>query len=178
MRKLKDYLLRWTSMPNPNITSYDQFTEADRSHITVVSNTIYRHKSLHLKYTTYDMLEGQDKIYQRRYPDVMVLSDDQEHPYMYGRILDLFHVKVRNTGPNSLLLHEDEAPIVQMAWVRWFKSDGPSGFHSLRYPSISFYKGHEPDAFGFIHPDNIIRAVHLIPSFGSGQTKEYVGGAI
>jgi len=166
-------------MPNQNITSYDHFTEEHRSHITIVSNTLYRHKTLHLKYTTYDMLEGEDRIYQRRYPDVMVLSDDEEHPYMYGRVLDFFHVRVMNDGPDSLFppgadVSLADAPMVQMAWVRWFKLDSSSGFSSLRYPLVSFYKSHEPDAFGFIHPDEIVRAVHLIPSFKCGQTKVYL----
>jgi hypothetical protein len=65
-----------------------------------------------------------------------------------------------------------------MAWVQWLKVDtsqGVSGFHSLRYPTVSFYKRSEPEAFGFIHPDEIIRAVHLIPSFRSGHTTEYLG---
>ena len=174
-RKLKNYLLRWTSMPNQNITSYDEFTEEDRGHITIVSNTLYRHKTLQLRYTTYDMLEGLDKIYQRRHPDVMILCDDEDHPYMYGRVLDFFHVNATNSSPNALPL-EGEAPMVQMAWVRWFKLDKhlPSGFSSLRYPSVSFYESHEPDAFGFVHPDEIIRAVHLIPSFRSGKTTEYL----
>lgn len=175
MRKLKNYLLRWTSLPNPNITSYDHFTEEDRSHITIVSNTIYRHKTLQLKYTAYDMLKGQEKIYQRRQPDVMVLSDDEDHPYMYGRVLDFLHVNVMNNSPNALPLG-GEAATLQMAWVRWFKLDRhlPSGFTSLRYPSVSFYESHDPDAFGFIHPDEIIRAVHLIPSFRSAKTTEYL----
>ena len=128
-------------------------------------------------YTTYDMLEGQDKVYQRRYPDVMVLSDDEEHPYMYGRVLDFFHVNVRNNGPDSLLLPDTKDPMLQMAWIHWFKISEPqtlSGFHSLRYPSVSFYESHDPDAFGFVHPDEIIRAVHLIPSFKSGQTSDYL----
>jgi len=124
------------------------------------------------------MQGGKDKIYQRRHPDVMVLSDDEEHPYLYGRILDFFHVEVTNSGPNSLLT-KDEPAMLQMAWVRWFKLDtsqGPSGFCSLRYPTLSFHRGNEPDAFGFIHPDDIIRAVHLIPSFKAGSTDEYLDG--
>ena len=164
-------------MPNPNIVSYDQFTEEDRSHIRIISNTIYQHKSLHLNYTTYDMLDSQDKVYQRRYPDVMVLSDDKEHPYMYGRVVNLFHTQVVNEGPNALPLSSDNIVMVQMAWVRWFKLDdqpGPQGFSCLRYPSVSFYEGHHSDAFSFIHPDEIIRAVHLIPRFSHGQTAEYI----
>jgi len=83
MQKLKNYLLQWTLMPSPNITSYDDFTEEDRGYITIVSNTIYHHKTLQLRYTAYNMLEGQDKIYKYHYPDVMVLSDDAEHPYIW-----------------------------------------------------------------------------------------------
>lgn len=122
------------------------------------------------------MQEDKDKVYQRHYPDIMVSSDDMEHPYLYGRVLDLFHVNVMNNGPKSLL-PKDESAILQMAWVRWFKLDtsqGPSGFHSLRYPMVSFCDSSEPDAFGFIHPDEIIRAAHLIPSFKSGRTVEYL----
>ena len=126
------------------------------------------------------MREDQDRIYQRRFPDVMVLSDDEAHPYLYGRVLDLFHVNVTNEGPTSLLPPGSGAAVLQLAWVRWFKLDqppGPSGFLSLRYPSVSFYESHDPDAFGFIHPDEIVRAVHLIPSFRFGQTAEYLDGA-
>ena len=179
LKKLKNYLLRWTSIPNKNITSYEQFTDEDRSHIEVISDAIYQHKTLQLKYTTYDMLEDQDKIYQRRQPDIMVLSDDDEHPYMYARILDLFHVNVRNNGPNTLLPPDNPIAVVQMAWVRWFKLDrhlGQPGFHSLQYPSVSFYNSNHPDAFGFIHPDEIVRAANLIPSFKFAQTAEYLDG--
>ena len=177
-KRLKNYILRWTSMPDPNITSYEHYTDEHRQHVKIASDTLYRHKTLQLMYTTYDMREDQDKLYQRRYPDVMVLSDDQEHPYLYGRILDFFHVIATNNGPSSLL--PDGSPVtLQMAWVRWFKLDtlqGPSGFHSLRYPSVSFGDSKDPEAFGFIHPDEIIRAVHLIPRFKLGRTVEYLAG--
>jgi hypothetical protein len=176
VRQLKNYIARWTSAPDPDLTSYEHFTDDHRRHITIVSDTLYRHKTLELTYTTYDMQEDKDRIYQRRYPDVMVLSDDEEHPYLYGRVLDLFHVDVKNDSPNSLLPNNETA-MLQMAWVRWFRLDtsqGPSGFRSLRYPTVSFYDSSEPDAFGFIHPEEIVRAVHLIPRFRSGRTVEYL----
>jgi hypothetical protein len=177
VKKLKNYILRWTSIPDPNITSYAHFTDEHRHHVKIVSDTMYRHKTLQLTYTTYDMQEERETIYQRRYPDVMVLSDDEEHPYLYGRVLDFLHISVMNDGPSTLLPAGSTA-ILQLAWVRWFalnRPPGPSGFHSLRYPSVSFYEGHEPDAFGFVHPDEIVRAVHLIPAFKLGRTTEYLG---
>jgi hypothetical protein len=163
-------------VPNPEITSYAHFTEVHRSHIRIASDTLYRHKSLELTHTTYDMREDKDRVYQRHYPDVMVLSDDEEHPYLYGRILGLFHVNAMNSSPDTLLPNGQTA-MLQMAWVRWFRldtSEGPSGFHSLRYPTVSFHHSSEPDAFGFIHPDEIIRAVHLIPRFRSGRPEQYL----
>lgn len=178
VKKLKNYILRWTSWLHESITSYDHFTDEDRCHVKVVSNTLYRHKTLQLTYTTYDMHEDQDKLNQRRYQDVMVLSDDEDHPYLYGRVLDVFHAKVTNGAPNTIL-DEEAIGKLPVVWIRWFKLDRPQGlpgFNSLRYPSVSFYKSEEPDAFGFIHPDEIVRAVHLIPSFKYGRTERYLEG--
>ena len=178
MKNLKNYVLRWTSRPDPNITSYAHFTDEHRQQIKIVSDTIYRHKTLQLMYTTYDMQEDHDRIYQRLHPDIMVLSDDEEHPYLYGRVLDFFHVNATNNCPDTLLPSGSDPAILQMAWVRWFTLNtppGPSGFRSLRYPSVSFCEAQEVDAFGFIHPDEIVRAVHLIPTFKLGRTGRYLG---
>jgi hypothetical protein len=140
---------------------------------------LYKHKTLELKYTTYDMREERQTLYQRLFPDIMVFSDhDEARPYLYGRVIDFFQVRVTNNGPNSLLPHNQEAEL-PMAWIRWFKPDesqGPSGFHALRYPSVSFHESSSPDAFGFVHPDEIIRSVHLIPHFKFDKTKEYLSG--
>ena len=178
VKKLKSYALRWTSNMAmlPEVTSYDHFSDEQRGHIDIVSNLLYRHKTLQLKYTTYDMREDKDVMNKRKHPGIMVASDDEKHPYLYGSVIDLFHIKVRNRGPYSLFPDGGD-PTLPIVWVRWFKHNvtgGPSGFHSLRYPSISFCKSDEPDAFGLIHPDEIIRAVHLIPRFNSGCTDEYL----
>ena len=162
----------------PGVESYEHFTSEDRRYISVVSNTLYRHKTLQLIHTTYDMQESSDRILQRKYPGVMVLSDDKDHPYLYGQVLDLFNVRVKNNGPYTLLPNGCDASL-PIVWIRWFKldgTDGQPGFHSLRYPSVSFCRSDEPDAFGLIHPDEIIRAVHLIPRFKFGHTDEYLSG--
>lgn len=160
----------------PEVTCYDHFSDEQRDHIAIVSNTLYYHKTLQLKYTTYDMQEDKDTMHQCKYPGIMVLSDDEEHPYLYGSVIDIFHVNVRNSGPSTLLTDGSDATL-PMVWVRWFKHDdaqGQPGFHSLRYPSVSFCNSNEPDAFGLLHPDEIIRTVHLIPQFGLGRTNQYL----
>lgn len=178
LKKLKNYILRWTSQLDESVTSYDHFTDEDRAHVKVVSDTLYRHKTLQLRYTTYDMREEQDKLNQAQYQDIMVLSDDEDHPYLYGRVLDFFHAKVTNCAPNTIL-HNRVMCTLPMVWIHWFKLDSSQelrGFTSLRYPSVSFCSSDEPDAFGFIHPDEIVRAVHLIPGFKSGHTTAYLKG--
>lgn len=160
----------------PGVTCYDDFTDEQRGYIDITSNMLYQHKTLQLKYTTYDMQEDKDMMNLRRYPGIMVSSDDQEHPYLYGSIIGLFHINVRNRGACSLFPEVSDATL-PVVWVRWFRHDrtgGALGFHSLRYPSISFCHSDEPDAFGLIHPDEIIRAVHLIPRFEFGRTSEYL----
>lgn len=139
---------------------------------------IYKHKILELTYITYDMRTERQTLFQHHSPDIMVLSDDEKTPYLYGRVLDFFHMNVANSNP-STLLPPNAQPVLPVVWVRWFKPDepqGPLGFHSLRYPSVSFYNSDSPDAFGFVHPDEIIRGVHLIPHFKFGCTTEYLNG--
>ena len=179
VKNLQNYALRWTSNLSmlPGVESYEHFTDADRAHLGIGSNMLYRHKMLHLSHTSYDMQEDTELIRQRKYPGIMVLSDDEEHPYLYGRVLNLFHIKVKNSGPFTLLHNGGEA-VLPMLWIRWFKLDTTHeqpGFQSLRYPSVSYCKSDEPDAFGLIHPDEIIRPVHLIPRFKFGHTNEYLG---
>jgi hypothetical protein len=37
---------------------------------------------------------------------------------------------------------------------------------------VGFVDGNSDEAFGFINPSDVLRAVHLIPSFISGQISE------
>ena len=180
-RMLRNYILRWTSGLDPDITSYDCFTDIDRAHVTIQGSTLYRHKTLKVRYTTYDMRDGEDRMCQRLHPDIMVLSDSNEHPYLYGRVIDIFHANVGNSAGNSILTGGNDMARLEMVWVRWFRvaepsSEGLQGFHTLRYPSVTFCRADEPDAFGLIHPDEIVRAVHLIPRFKLLRTAEYLAG--
>ena len=180
-KMLRNYILRWTSSLDPDITSYDCFTDNDRAHVSIQGNTLYRHRTLKLRYTTYDMRDGEDKMYQRLHPDIMVLSDSNKHPYLYGRVLDIFHTNVGNSASNSILTSGNCTARLEMVWVRWFRVEGPGpdrqqGFHTLRCPSVTFCRAEEPDAFGLIHPDEIVRMVHLIPRFKLLRTDEYLAG--
>ncbi|KAJ3524830.1 hypothetical protein NM688_g8495 [Phlebia brevispora] len=157
--RLKDHLLRRLS----DIEDEDQtFTDEDRRNIVIVGDRLYRHKAIRVNYTTYDLRRAQDSLNPRTHADIMVQSHEDEderdpHPYWYARIVGVFHVYVQDFRETTKT-HERQC----------LESYGCDGF----------VNDDDPDAFGFISPDDIIRAAHLIPAFHHGTTDEYLPPSI
>ncbi|KAK7444353.1 hypothetical protein VKT23_015366 [Stygiomarasmius scandens] len=159
-----------------NTESDTEFTDEDRRNLTFVANRLYKHKYLRVNFTTYDLRREQDSINPRTQPNVMLLAGDSKetgHPYWYARIVSLFHVRVRHLGARSRDTSEQRMDI---AWVRWYQLDDTynSGWQAKRLHGLQFVPGSSPDAFGFIDPALIIRAVHILPAFAYGKTSEYL----
>ena len=98
-------------------------------------------------------------------------SNDSEHlphPFWYARVLGVYHTNV---------LYGLETPRkkerMEFLWVRWFGRDpewvgGPS---TLRLDRVGFVPEDDPSgAFGFLEPEKILRACHLIPAYALGKT--------
>lgn len=97
------------------------------------------------------------------------------HPYWYGRIIGIFHVRVRHIQPGPYAPDIQHIPFL---YVRWFGRDTSfrSGFGHRRYPRIGF---DDPEyAFTFLDPDQIIRGVHLIPGFAHGKSSGTLGPSV
>jgi hypothetical protein len=179
--RLQDHILaRLLDLP------YDgddhNFSDADRRTITFVNNRIYKHKTIRINYTTYDVRRAQDSLNPRTHADFMCLShEDQDdassHPYWYGRIVGIFHALIRHVGPRS---KSTEIQRVDFLWVRWFGRDlsHKGGWQARRLHRLGFIHGEESDAFSFLDPDEIIRGAHLIPAFAHGVTDELLGPSI
>jgi hypothetical protein len=170
---LKDHILA-RILDKPMET---EFSRQDRATLAIVNDRIHAHKTLRINYTTYDVRRDQDTINPRTNSDVMILSqeDDEDsdgHPYWYARILGLFHVDVIHTGTNS---KNHSVQRFEFAWVRWMGTDpdNPGGWESKRLRQVGFVDGE--GGFGFIDPQQIIRAVHLIPAFHYGKTTSLLG---
>ena len=134
---------------------------------------------MRVNYTTYDLRRKQDSCNSETRPDIMLLASDSEasHPYAYTRIARLFHLKVAYNGPGQ---KQKEFERMDVAWVRWFLYDlsRPFSFKAKRLPQIRFDHSTKSDSFGFIDPDLIVRATHLIPRFSQGSTSEYLPPSI
>lgn len=44
----------------------------------------------------------------------------------------------------------------------------------MRLPRVGFIPHTDPAAFGFINPEDAVRAAHLIPAFSYGKTDYYL----
>jgi hypothetical protein len=81
-------------------------------HVAFKDNRIYSHQLLKMNYTTYDVRRNQDIIHVGTPQcNVMFLNPSYtadsrltEHPYLYGKILGVFHADVCFVGwlPNDL----------------------------------------------------------------------------
>ena len=148
----------------------------------IENELLYRHKVVRVNYTTYDLRRAQDSVNPRlsERADVMVLSPENEdenedpHPYWYARILGIYHANIRHIGPNS---KSPEPQKMKFLFVRWFGRDqNPRpGWKAKRLIRLGFVPGNDGSAFGFLDPNQIIRAVHLIPAFKWGRvTTKYL----
>jgi hypothetical protein len=146
---------------------------SDHTRILFEEDRMFRHNIVHVNYTTYDVHRKQDTINPNTsHRDIMVLADsdnDSDHPFLYARVIGVFHVNTVYTGGPVVNYRPCK---VEVLWVRWFEldTDAPAASWSncrldrLRFPVMAHEK-----AFGFLDPATIVRGCHIIPAFSSGR---------
>lgn len=140
---------------------------------------MYEHKTLRVNYTTYDVLRHQD-VLNSSTPHRFVLlpaaieEEPDSHPYVYAKILGIYHTKVAYDGPPRRM------DFVHVRWL-YYDYNCPGGWDSHRLDRLTYAKcGSDQDnidSFDFIDPNDIIRATHLIPNFASGVTRDLLHSA-
>jgi hypothetical protein len=190
--KLQDHLL--ARLTHPNSTSdNEEFSPEERRQILIRNDRLYYHKAsrmhslyrlsvdatqvFRVNYTSYDVRREQDSMNPRTHADIMMLAPETEdpnaHPFVYGRILGIYHADVARNIPGATTV---PAPI-EFLWVRWFRLDKTytGGFKHKRLHRLEFVPDSEPGAYGFVNPDDVIRGAHLIPAFHYGATEDAPG---
>jgi hypothetical protein len=98
----------------------------------------------------------------------MVLSGETrpEHPYLYARVLGIFHMDVLLAVDGRTKLDS-----IEVLYVRWLAplADYQSGMNCARLPKVAFVEVTDQDTFGFLDPGQVIRSAHLILAFSSGR---------
>lgn len=106
------------------------------------------------------------------HPDSSEAAD--RHPFVYGRILSIFHVNVVYNGPGMIDYNPRRFNVL---WVRWYDLDNPplgkskaikakvsSRLDRLVLPPLA-----EEPAIGFLDPGAVLRGCHIIPAFAEGK---------
>jgi len=173
--KMKDHLLsRLRDEPFDPTNSH--YTRGDRSTLELIGTCVYRHQTFRVNYTTYDIRRAQDCLNPRTKADIMVLAPEgDEHPYQYGRIVGIFHTEVQYLGPES---SNRGVQTLDLLLVRWFEVDryAPFGVDSFKLPRVRFARPEStPEAFGFVDPSQVLRAIHMIPAFALGRVADGLG---
>ena len=172
VRELKGHLLsRLTGREFDSDEYTEHYTDQELASIQISNSHIYRHKTMHVNYTTYDMRRDQDTINPRTHADIMVLSPeesegDDRHPYWYARVCGIFHTYVRHVGPLST---NNEPQRMEFLWVRWYSLQDPEPGSPPPLDRLCFPPVTSPNATTFIDPDAVLRAAHLIPRFSLGR---------
>lgn len=169
MPKLQEHLLG--RLIHPDWTGDgDEFSREERSRVVLRNDRIYQHKILRINFTTYDVRRGQDSLNPRTHSDVMFLSPDGEpaHPFAYAQVIGVFHANVIHNVPGASSVPRS----IEFLWVRRYRLDPTyrGGFKRRRLHRLEFLPADDPQAFGFLDPDEVIRGAHIIPAFSAGTT--------
>ncbi|KAF9541101.1 hypothetical protein CPC08DRAFT_730863 [Agrocybe pediades] len=174
--KLKNHLLSQL-LAKDDTANLDQFSPLERAMVTIINDNIFEHHVLRVNYTTYDLRRDQDSINPRTHPDVQLLASKapgidvtSQHPYLYARVLGVFHAKVVHHGPLSMSRFPQH---LEFLLVRWFEFDETyrGGWKGKRLHRIRFVP-QSSNSFGFVNPLQIVRGIHIIPAFREGRTAD------
>ena len=137
--------------------------------VRIGQNRLYKHKVLRVHYTTYDMRRSTDSINSRLPEHSNILLHGPDGEFWYARVIAIFHVNVR-------LASEEDFRRLDILWVRWYGEDSNchSGFSAQRLPRLGLIPHNTTAPFGFIDPNDVVRAAHLIPAFAYGHPNFYL----
>ncbi|KAG9080478.1 hypothetical protein FRC06_006529 [Ceratobasidium sp. 370] len=169
---LQDHLLGRLMGLSPAQAHTTAFTDLERNAVTIPTSSIFRHATLRVRYTSYDVRRTEDVVNPRfKHYFIMVASSDNdpEHPFWYAKVLGIFHadiVWVNNTRTRT-------PRRMEFLWVRWMEVVQPGGWEGCELDRVAYVSGGSyRDAFGFLDPATVIRSAHLIPAFGFGRRND------
>ncbi|KAG6913932.1 hypothetical protein DXG01_003430 [Tephrocybe rancida] len=152
-------------------TFMEPLQNLDWHSVLLKDDRIYSHKIMRINYTTYDVCQANDVIHvNTSHCNVMALnpkfkegSDDDGHPYIYAKVLGIFHTNVIYNGHGNANYHPHR---IEFLWIRWYSLDSHlHGWKYKRLDRLSFLPPEHDQAFGFMDPSNVIRGSHIIPRF-------------
>ncbi|QRV90230.1 hypothetical protein RhiJN_18248 [Ceratobasidium sp. AG-Ba] len=158
--------------------NHPDFDDTKLGQVQFQKGRMYRHRTLRINYTTYDVHRDQDVLNPSTSNCFVVLPaevgpDLDDHPFVYAKVLGVYHAKV-SCGNGNLPRRMD---FVHVRWL-YYDYKRPGGWETNRLDRLSYIKCDSDqdiaDSFDFVDPKNIIRAAHLIPEFAAGTTSQFL----
>jgi hypothetical protein len=159
----------------PVTSDTDDNCQAELDGILFKNDRMYRHNLLRINYTTYDVRRSQDVVNPNTsHREIILLANqdgdsqtDAVHPFLYARVLAIFHVNIIYNGPGMLNYVPRK---IYFLWVRWFEYLGKTvTWRHQRLDSLHFPPVAKDDAFGFVDPSDVLRGCHVIQAFRYGK---------
>ena len=158
-----------------------QYSMDDLGKVHILNGRIFDHRTMRVNYATYDLQRDYDIINPRKHANFMTVSPlfdpishsaADGHPFRYGRILGIYHVDVIYFCPHT---HTSLAESMEFLLVHWYRRDitHKAGFKRCRLHRLQLAPPDDPEAFGFLDPDDVIRGCHLIPAFAYGPEEDW-----
>ncbi|KAF5325806.1 hypothetical protein D9611_000607 [Ephemerocybe angulata] len=181
MHKLKQHLLLRVA----ECLDFDpeDFSNSAWEAISIENNRLYHHKIMRTSYTTYDLRRTEDIIHvDTPQSNAMLLnaaynanaqgaSEATEHPYLYAKVLGIFHADVTYVGALPDGTRNYTSHRLEFLWVRWYEViSEPAGDFML--DRLRLCPLHSPTALQFIEPADVLRAVHIVPRFSQGRVED------
>ncbi|KAF7317385.1 hypothetical protein HMN09_00474800 [Mycena chlorophos] len=169
--KLQKHLLGRLRCRPFDSDDHNEFTADDLRSLIILNNYIYSTQTLRINYTTYDVRRDQDVLNVHNRPFVMLRSATPDvTPYWYAQLLGVYKVVVCILDLASGEMGAEKR--MDVLFVRWMGQE--PGYHAsiarARLPKVGFVPDEDENAFGFLDPDLVIRAAHLVPEFAGGKT--------
>jgi hypothetical protein len=151
--------------------------DTDINSIFFKGNRMYIHHLARFNYTTYDVRRSQDVINPgTSHRDIILLANnadddgDSSHPFLYARVLGIYHANVIYTGEGSL---DYAARRMEFLWVRWFEYDAHRSiaWTDSKLDPVRFLPMSDERAFGFVDPNHVLRGCHIVPTFVKGKAR-------
>lgn len=179
--RIREQKLHQGSAETTNLILEQPTEQLALNSIFIKDNRMYLHKLARFYHTTYDIRRSEDVINPRTtHCDVMLLSDSQAsisrnvddpppHPFIYARVLGIYHVNVVYAGPGMVSY---ETMHFDFLWVRWFQLDTTAldaGWAASQLDRVSFPPMAQQESFSFVNPERVLRGCHLVPTFSAGK---------
>ena len=151
----------------------DDANTFDWMKVVLQNDYIYTHKTMRFLYTAYDTHRGEDTIHVGTPQcNIMFLNggwskDSDEPPYLYAKVLGIFHTNVLYAGPLPGGKFEHAYRHINVVWVRWH--DSLSHAEALKLDRVSLHPLRSREALDFVDPAYAVRALHITPRFAEGK---------